>query len=336
MTRIEEILKKARYSLADPDKQRYSDERLLSALSDGQKDIARQTKLLKGEVDIPMNVDFATYSLPEDLWLIERVHFNNRRLPLMSFDRMDAHDASWYTKYGSRIESVVYDKRDMHSLRVYPRPDKSYIVKSYTFLPEDVATGTSEDLTAEQIQLINAANGTISALLNSVSFNLSPLYLAAQAIVDARPALPVEEGVYGVVTSVDGTELNSPFGVVADLNTLSDYSSWPGETAFDSPFGVTTSLELVTGTIHIFYIKDPDDVVRTTDQLTVSPMFDTALRYFVIGQAYGDDLDTEFQAKSTAALNMYDRELSTIGIPTNETDGTRADQYKGPYVGAFS
>jgi len=336
MTRIEEIIKEARYALADPDKQRYTDERLLSALNNGQKDIARQTRLLKGEVDIPLDVNEATYSLPEDLWLIERVHFRNVKIPLMSHDRMDDFSHGWYTRYSGNVEAIVYDKRNMHKIRVYPRPDDSYISAEFDFLPENPLANDSNSLTPAQIVAMRALAGSLVTLTNPTPFNLAPVYNAASEIINITPPSDLAQSTFGVVTSMPGSILSNSFGVVSDIALADNFEQWPGRTVFDSVFGVATAMELTNGTLHIYYIKDSAKVVSVQQELEVSPIFDAALRYYVIGQAFGDDLDTVNQEKSMTALNMYDRELVTVGTPTDETDGTRATQYTGTYMGAFS
>ena len=63
-TRIADILTRARDSLADPNKERWSDDRLLRLLDEGQKHFAREAKLLKATSIINLFPDQATYTLP--------------------------------------------------------------------------------------------------------------------------------------------------------------------------------------------------------------------------------------------------------------------------------
>lgn len=337
MARIEKILKAARYSLADPDKQRYTDERLLFAISEGQRDIARNTRLLKGELDLPIVVDKQNYALPTDLWLIDRAHFNERVIPLMSFDRMDKNDCGWYTRYGNRIEALVYDNRNMHTLRVYPRPDESYIEVQYSFIGDLALTGTSADLLLTEVAAIRAAAASLVTNTTPTPFVLAPVHLAAQSILNITPPTPQTLGLWGVTTSISNHNTDSVWGVVADIAAPLNTGEWTGTVEFNSPWGLLTDFRVVTGTLHIYYIKDAPEVDLMDDNLLlVSPMFDTALQYYVIGKAFGDDLDTEYQQKSVSAFGLYERELQTIGMPTDFNDGTRAAQWSGVYVGAFS
>jgi hypothetical protein len=335
MARIESILQKARYSLADPSKERYSDERLLDAISEGQRDIARQTRLLKDEIDVVLNLAQPIYSLPSDLWLITRASFDNEPIPLMSYDRMDAEDCSWYTRFGNKVEALVYDKRNMHEIRVYPRPDSTYTIETYSIVPDNPLVLDPNGLTAEQLQTIHDLIAQLGILDTQNPLPLSLIYSAAGSIIDVQPSDNNTSPVFGVVTSVDGITPQSMLGVLTGMSLESDYKSWPGEVEFTSPFGVVTDMSVTMGLLHINYIKDPAPIRLVTDELLVSPIFDTALKYYVLAQAFSDDLDSQYQAKAGDAMAMYQRELQTVGYPTDETDGTRATQYTPNYTGPF-
>lgn len=335
MSRIEAILKKARYSLADPAKERYSDERLLSALSEGQRDIARQTRLLKDEVDIVLELAAPIYRLPEDLWLITRATFNDEVIPLLSYDRMDDNDLGWYNRFGNKVEALVYDKRNMLDIRVYPRPDPTHISTEYAFKADNPLEVDPNNLTLAQLAVIHAAIAQLQVLDSGNPLDLVALYDQAGTILNITPAGPDQDAIFGVVTSVDGVTAEPLFGVLTDIGLDTDYKSWPGGVKFSSPFGVVTAIENSTGVLHINYIKDPADLATMSDELLVSPIFDAALKYYVIGQAYSDDLDSQYQAKAGDAMSMYKRELDTVGYPTDFTDGTRATQYTPNYSGPF-
>lgn len=335
MTRIESILQKARYSLADPNKERYSDARLLDAVSEGQRDIARQTRLLKDELDIVLDLAQPIYKLPSDLWLITRASFDNLPIPLISYDRMDANNAAWFTDFGNKVEALVYDKRNLQEIRIYPRPDKTYTVENYVLLADSPLVLDPNGLTAEQVQTIHDLIAQLGVLDTQSPLPLEPIYLAAGGIINIEPKVANENAVFGVTTSVDNITASSMFGVLTDMTLETDYKSWPGEVKFTSAFGVVTDLAVTTGLLHINYIKDPAPINFVSDELLVSPIFDTALKYYVIGQAYADDLDSQYQAKAGDAMAMYQRELQTVGYPTDEMDGTRATQYTPNYITPF-
>lgn len=335
MTRIESILQKARYSLADPNKERYSDARLLDAVSEGQRDIARQTRLLKDELDIILDLAQPIYKLPSDLWLITRASFDNIIIPLVSYDRMDARNAAWFTEFGNKVEALVYDKRNLQEIRIYPRPDKTHTVENYMFLADSPLVLDPNGLTAQQIQTIHDLIAQLGVFDTQNPLPLGTIYSAAGGIIAIEPKTANQNSVFGVTTSIDGVTAVPLFGVLTDLTQETDYKSWPGEVKFTSLFGVVTDVAITTGLLHINYIKDPEALSSVNDELLVSPIFDTALKYYVIGQAYSDDLDSQYQAKAGDAMAMYQRELQTVGYPTDEMDGTRATQYTPNYITPF-
>lgn len=267
--RIRNILKKARYTLADPKSDRWTDARLLSILSSGQKDVARQTRLLKELVSIPLEVGISDYDLPEDTWLVTRASFADRPIDMLSYDHMDEHSCTWQLESSDKISAVIYDRRNLTRIKVYPIPNAGYIVNSY----------------------------------------------------DVNPIL-------GVTDSVDNVAANTPFGVLTALDTGSVFSP--------NVFGVVSDINVVTGVLRINYIKDAPDIVTQDDELVLSKLFDEALEYFVIGKAFLDDLDSGYQEKGLAFMQMYDREIGTVGTPSKEMDGTQSTQYSPNYTTAFS
>lgn len=132
---------------------------------------------------------------------------------------------------------------------------------------------------------------------------------------------------FGVTTEFEDADVSDVFGV------LSNIESTPGDTVtFDSVYGVVVDAyegpQLV-----IHYIRDPLTLLLTTDELEIPPMFDTALKHYVIGHAFLDDLDTENQNRGTASLAMYDNALNMLGNRTKERDATRSTQYQSKYRG---
>lgn len=335
MNRIESILKKARYSLADPNAERYSDARLLEAISEGQRDIARQTRLLKAETDIVLSQAEPIYKLPDDLWMITRASFNNKVIPLISYDRMDARDCGWFTQFSNVVDALVYDKRNMHEIRVYPRPNDTYAEDKYAFESDQPLVVDVNGLTAAQQQAIHDYIAELATLDTQLPLPLAAIYTAAGGILAIVPATANGNAIYGVVTSFDGIAATPLLGVLTDVDLQQDPNEWSGMVYFDSIYGVVTEVFATSGLLHINYIKDPADIEDISEDLLVTPIFDTALKYYVVAQAYSDDLDSQYQARAGDAMAMYQRELQTVGYPTDATDGTRATQYTPNYISPF-
>ena len=307
-TRIESILTRARDTLADPNEERWTDARLIRLLDEAHKDLAKQTKILKGQHTILVEVGVYTYVLPENLWLITRATYADADINLVSYDSMDervrkdrlseqpndsrergygyssAIDYSvkraWQLDEGSEITALVYDNRNLHDIRVYPIPDAGIADNNYQFT--------------------NAGD---------VSFYGDELL--------------------GVVTDITDYTFNSPFGLLAEL-----YDPQIASESSDT-YGVTTAIDEANKAINIWYIRIPDELTAVTDDLETPTMFDVALKHYIVGHAFRDDLDVQYREMGAESIRLYNRELE-IALETNRTDGTRnATAFTSTYRGAF-
>lgn len=124
MNRIEEIITRARYTLADPKGERWSDEQLLSYLDEAQKDLCRRAKLLRSEVVFDVLAGVNEFEMPEDFLLLDLVLFNDRSLNMKGHVELEKHDPSWATRVGAPT-TVIFDKQMRGKIRLYPIPEKS-------------------------------------------------------------------------------------------------------------------------------------------------------------------------------------------------------------------
>lgn len=309
-TRIVSILTRVRDTLADPNKERWSDERLLRLLDEAQQDVAKQSQLLKGTYDLSLVIGQAEYNLPEDLWLITRATFDDYEIPLKSYDKMDEEAtkysltrsghlgvertrgysvnvdsdyrrSNWEVAEGAEIQALIFDNRNMQKIRVFPIPDAAIAEEAYTF--ENAGT----------------------------------------------PEFAGDE-LLGVSTSITDYTLNSVYGVVTSL-----YEPVVQHEIFDSPYGVVTEITESTVVIKIWYIKMPAQLTTLSDELELPRMFDVALKHYVVGHALRDDIETQYRQMGAECLQMYERELD-IARSTNSSDGTRnPTSFTPTYRGGF-
>lgn len=138
--RIQKILDKARHQLADPHKSRWTDEVLLSLLSEGQQDLANQALLLKKWVDLPVFVGQSTYKLPEDFIKLESAYILDEHktlLKYMSYQDLDKRKKGWTDEVGTP-KYIVYDiARNSSEFVIYPAPDKETEDASWLFDTEE-------------------------------------------------------------------------------------------------------------------------------------------------------------------------------------------------------
>jgi len=308
-TRIENILTRARDTLADPNADRWSDARLLRLLDEAHKDLAKQTKILKGEHTILVEIGVHTYTLPDNLWLITRAAYADADINLASYDGMDermrkdrlseqpndsrergygyssAIDYSvkraWQLDEGPEIVALVYDNRNINTIRVYPIPD----------------AGIFEESTYEFV-------------------NAGPIQFEGDQLL-------------GVVSDITGYTFNSPFGVFAEF-----YDPFVTAESGDA-FGVATAIHESKNAVTVWYIRIPEEVTVVTDSLETPTMFDVALKHYIVGHAFRDDLDVQYREMGAESIRLYNRELEVVQ-ETNRTDGTRnATAFTSTYRGGF-
>lgn len=122
MSRIQNILLKVRDTLSDPAGQRWSTDRLLRLVDEAQKDICRQTKVLKGKATINIVPGQYIYSLPTDCITLDRVIYKGTRLPIISHYEMDSLVENWEDEISEtlRIDYIIYDKLAQRTIKLYP------------------------------------------------------------------------------------------------------------------------------------------------------------------------------------------------------------------------
>lgn len=131
----------------------------------------------------------------------------------------------------------------------------------------------------------------------------------------------------GVTTEFEGVPAAPEYGILADVGLM------PGQLAhFPSEFGVVGDV-YTTGLFSIKYIRDPKRVLTINDELEIPPMFDTAIKQYVIGNAFMDDIDTRYQEKGLLALRLYEAEAELIGSRAKQHDSVRAATFSQPYRG---
>lgn len=164
------------------------------------------------------------------------------------------------------------------------------------------------------------------------------------------------------------TDTGKPEAIVYDRRNMTEGRIYPipdendtDQATFSSPYGVTTSVEdgtvvpvfgfaddapgasQVFGTltdyidapeIICYYLQIPADLELVTDSLVTPIMFDTALKYYVIGNAFLIDIAEEYQAKGLQQLGFYNRELE-LANKTSAMDHQRAAASRTTYRTGF-
>lgn len=146
-------------------------------------------------------------------------------------------------------------------------------------------------------------------------------------IPDERFRSDRDVGYLGVATSGEGVEFSDIFGVITDVEDTSkatiDYSSI---------LGVISNLkdESITSYLKCYFLKNPATVENIDSTLDIPGMYDIALKFYVCGQAFMNDIDTGYQQKGADQMRIYERHVKTAKRDSAR-DFTRAGQFETEY-----
>lgn len=292
--RISNIISKARDSLSDPNAERWSDARLLRLLSDAQEDIVMHHELLKTTTDIYLIIGQAEYSLPDDCYRILRCATDGGRLPLVSYNKLDEASAN------SRNDDIPGDTDWM--------VDNGPVIEAVVY----------DNNNPQQVRVYPIPNEDIA----------DELY----AFANAGEVQFAGDELYGIVTAIEGEPdytLDSSYGVVTSL-----YDPSIAVEVYDSDYGVVTSIGESRALLRVWYSRKPNELLTTADELEIPSIYDRAMRYFVIANAYEDDFDAGNREKSARAQARYERELELAKLHQS-TDGVQAQTHRTTYRTAF-
>lgn len=354
MSRITNIITRVRDTLADPSGERWSDDRLIRLIDEAQKDICRQAKLLRTKTTLAVYDGQETYQLPSDILLLDKAMFNNRTIPLVSHSVMDEQRPEWVVDEGT-VESLVFDKQNRGSIRLYPIPVVDTTAGDYIFVPaiytEDVIYTMNSDfgviVDGELGDTIDSPYGVVVDIdsyyyvyvppgctcdnLTEIPDTVSSDYGEVAYVATIEKEVEANDSTYGVVVSIDGYSIDSDYGVLSDI--FSDEFSFEN---FNSDYGVLTSWTVSNNELTVYYIKKPSTITTITDTLDIDDIFDSAIKYYVTGKALRDDMDTQNRTVGNEELKFYDRELKEA-LKDDFLDFTRNNnkQYETRYRGAF-
>lgn len=167
MSRITDILTRMRDSLADEDKTRWSDARLIRLIDEAQKDLVQESKMLRTRVDVAIRGSQAEYSLPTDAYLLSRVvDKDGRKVPVLTHTNMDElqgdpavlqfiENRAWEKDEGNEIKAIIFDKQNPRQFKVYPIPiDPDALGDSFSASDYGIVAAIEGDLVVDDFGVI--------------------------------------------------------------------------------------------------------------------------------------------------------------------------------------
>ena len=121
MSRVTDVLLKARRILGDTAGDRWSDAILLDLYNQCLVDMTLQTNALHSKAFIEIEANINTYVMPDDVLRINRVQYLDTKIPVFSHEEMDKRDSLWETRKGSVVEAVITNLTNAGTFKIYPR-----------------------------------------------------------------------------------------------------------------------------------------------------------------------------------------------------------------------
>ena len=127
--REQDIISEARITLNDvSDNPRWSDERLMKLLSDGQDEMGKSIPLLTSKCTITTTPGQTEYRLPEDSVKLLRASHVSTALQLLSYDEIERVSIGWEDDYGT-VASIIVNALSQQTIRPYPMSKVSEPIK---------------------------------------------------------------------------------------------------------------------------------------------------------------------------------------------------------------
>lgn len=345
-TRVEKILSDARLTLADPNQERWDDATLIAILNEGLIDFCQQTQMLHERINVPIIIGNPYFSLPDDCWTLTRVLYDDRPLPLVTHRELDEMTMSRrYVDFGlpqggprwevvkGEPKAIVYDRRNMLQGKVYPIPDRPLEDVAYTFVGTPSETFFNIDLygitTGATFGTVVDTYGVASALGDlTQDTELNPEFGVASALTIADEVAIPQDG-FGIIVDITDYDFNTDYGTVVNL-----LDSNVATETFEDTYGFVDGIVEACSFLTCYYLKNPVQVVDIDSLIDIPVMYDIALKFYVCGQAFMNDIDTGYQQKGAAQMMIYERHVKSAKKDSSR-DWTRAGQFETTYRRGF-
>jgi len=149
------IVANARITLNDVNTTpRWSNERLLSLLSEAQDTLCKSVPLLNTRTIINTIVGQPTYRLPLDCIKLIRASSEGIPLKLSSYDEVEDINPDWEEDKSSAFSSIIVNALDQQEIRPYPLVSESKPIKIvYHARPVDLGWDSETEDTVEELTI---------------------------------------------------------------------------------------------------------------------------------------------------------------------------------------
>ena len=119
--RVNDLITNMRYTLADPDQQRWTDARLVQLINEAQNDIAKRTKFFKSDYTYTFTGNTVTID-PYIISVFRIATLNGEHIPWVTQDELDRMYPDWRVAESEDIiQYIVSDRTLTGQIMVYPK-----------------------------------------------------------------------------------------------------------------------------------------------------------------------------------------------------------------------
>ena len=298
----QDIILQARERLGDIKEQRWSNDRLLAIVSQGQVDICLETGYLRKDIILPLVNGESIYNLPRDCYSIKRVEYDGKLLPLHSRSDKDIPRAVMtdYVAYKSNL--------DMNKLEIQPeivgvttiKVVQGSITTDDNFLVTPIYGVVAS--TDDESIIVDQPYGVVTGMEIDQTSNIPSLgYGEIFGSPLDRSIVYMANGAYGVTTNIEYSK-DSEYGFISEVT---------GHTV-SGLYGLIGNISYATDTFRVYYVAIPSKLRYVTSLLVMPELWEEILIRYTVGTALQDDNDANNIARGEAELQKYGIKLATI------------------------
>jgi len=302
-----EIMDMARSRLGDKKKERWSDERLLTIVSQGQADICKVTGIYRQEAVLPLISGQTRYTLPQDCVTVKRVEYRGNKVPLHSRNDLDDKHFRFSEQF-----IALKDHLNMPFLDLYPdTPDdlaEDFDVRAGLNLEDSFEVVPIYGVGSEATEPYEIANpfGTVTEIeSNKETYEPSTGYgELCDSSLHENLTIFYGSSVYGVTTEIVYPSQVAPdpkkIGFVVD----SQIAQVKGK------FGISTGIIHASSAIKIFYQAVPPRITTDFTALVIPEVWEAAMVRYVVGTELQDDNDANNIQSREREITKYTQEVA--------------------------
>lgn len=316
----------ARARLGDTKRQRWTDDRLLQILNEGQADICKTTGIYRKETVLPLAVGQTRYILPSDCMTIKRLEYKDNIVSIFSRNDLDVGK----TADGEFVG--IKDNLPMGNLDIYPaleelEADNVLVVEGSNFENEyiiDNVYGVVTDITTPLE--VDPVYGVVSSLDNTPLDTDTPTIYGE--VVRTPSDTPVDYEVtpsnYGVTTGIET--------VISDNTTLFGFITDSDTYEISGKFGITTDIVPAVNTLRVYYDAVPANLTDSGASLVIPDIWESSMVRYIVGTALQDDNDSNNIQRGEMELQKYGSEvLKARELSTKDFSSGSKNKYETRY-----